>query len=181
MTEIWKCIDGYEGYKVSSLGRVIGKTGKVLKQQLNSKTGYFHVNIRKSNKQRTTTVHRLVAEAFIPKVEGKNQVNHKNGDKTLNIPQNLEWVTASENRKHAYSIGLFDKDKIIERGMKGGKSARERLGKSIVLKNNKGDAFAFSSVREACESLNLDRRTLQRVLGKEKHFKTIKGFTADYL
>lgn len=117
--EIWKNIDGYEGqYQVSNYGNVRGlerkvsnHTGiltvkpKMLKQGKNHK-GYPIVYLSKNNKQKTITVHRLVAIAFIPKIENKPQVNHIDGDKTNNHVDNLEWCDNSENQIHAYRLGL---------------------------------------------------------------------------
>lgn len=68
--------------------------------------GYKVVKLRNKNKVVTCKVHRLVALTFIPNPENKPQVNHKDGNKLNNNVDNLEWVTASENIKHAKSLGL---------------------------------------------------------------------------
>lgn len=81
---------------VSSTGRK-----KVNHGQLNSK-GYYMIRKGKLG----TGVHRVVAEAFLPNPENKEQVNHINGIKVDNRVENLEWVTSSENQKHSYALGL---------------------------------------------------------------------------
>ena len=81
-------------------------TGKVLKQSV-SKRGYFVVNIRVNGKRRPYGVHQLVADAFVTQVEGKNDVNHKDGNKLNNNDWNLEMCNDDENKDHAWKSGLM--------------------------------------------------------------------------
>lgn len=112
--EIWRPIVGYEGlYEISNLARIksLSKAGSPGEQflKLGAKdlsTGYSNVQITKSSKPLTKRIHRLVAEAFLVKPEGLHCVNHKDGVKANNLLENLEWVTYSENVKHAYRLGL---------------------------------------------------------------------------
>lgn len=102
----WREIANYPGCYVSSFGQVIGVDGKQRKAQVNKK-GY--VNVSLFNK--TVDVHRLVANAFVANPFNKPQVNHKNGIKWDNRAENLEWVTPSENCKHAIANGLVPTNK----------------------------------------------------------------------
>ena len=106
-------IEGYEGlYIVTSDGVVIGlKSGKQLKPS--NVHGYLRVKLYKDAKPKSYQVHRLVASAFIPNEQGKEQVNHKDGDKGNNNVANLEWLTQSENQIHAYLNGLNNTDHAI--------------------------------------------------------------------
>lgn len=105
--EEFKPIEGYEGiYEISSLGNVrIIKTGKFKKNQTNN-TGYSMVVLWHGKQAKGFLIHRLVAKAFIPNPDNLSDVNHKNGIKTDNRADNLEWLTRSQNHKHAYDIGL---------------------------------------------------------------------------
>ena len=105
MEEIWRDIEGFEGlYQVSNFGRIKRvTTGKILKGDKNN-DGYLRVKLYKNNTKSNKSIHRLVAEAFIPNPENKPQVNHINEDKTNNSLDNsldnLEWMTAKENINH---------------------------------------------------------------------------------
>jgi len=120
--EIWKDIDGYSGiYQVSNLGRVRSTDRyviancnggiKLLKGKLfhptlrkpkGRKDGYYVVNLQK----KTHLVHALVLRTFVPNIENKPTVNHKDGNKKNNKLSNLEWATYSENNQHALDNNL---------------------------------------------------------------------------
>lgn len=96
-----------EKYSVSETGEVKSLfTGKLLKQSV-SKRGYLVVNVRVNGKRRPYPVHKLVAEAYLPVVEGKSHVNHIDGDKLNNHKDNLEWCNDLENKEHAWATGLM--------------------------------------------------------------------------
>ena len=113
--EIWKDIPGYETYyQVSNLGRIKSLNryyngrnlkGKLLKLSMN-RFGYLRFTAKKDNITKTLHVHRIVLLTFNPNDEIK-QVNHIDGNKTNNKLENLEWCTDSENKIHAYKIGLM--------------------------------------------------------------------------
>lgn len=110
MIELWKDIPGYENkYQVSSMGKIksfMHKNARLLKPIV-EKDGYLVVNLYCKRKQVMRKVHRLVGEAFVPKIDGKNCINHKNCDKRDNRIENLEWCNNQENMDHAYENELI--------------------------------------------------------------------------
>ena len=106
-------IVGYEGtYSINKNGDIIShfENGKVeYRKFLINETGYCYIQLWKNNKGKSLKIHRLVAQSFIPNPNNKPHVNHKNGIKTDNRVENLEWCTRSENMIHAYSNGLLKK------------------------------------------------------------------------
>lgn len=115
MEEIWKDIAEYDGLyqisnhgRVKSLDRIIMRCdgsirhfrGRILRHG-GAKKGYAIIQLSENGKVRGHAIHRLVAEAFIPNPENKKEVNHKNGIKSDNRDENLEWSSRSENNRHA--------------------------------------------------------------------------------
>jgi hypothetical protein len=97
--ELWKDIEGFENYQVSSWGRVRGANG-ILKPYKNKK-GYLKVGLMNGGKSHKKRVNRLVAMAFIDNPNGCPFVDHIDGNKENNSITNLRWVTDRENREYA--------------------------------------------------------------------------------
>lgn len=108
--EIWKDIEGFEGYyQVSNLGNVkslnykrSGKA-KLLSPKKHNK-GYLQIQLNNGNANKTFTIHRLVAQAFISNPDKLPCVNHKDEDKTNNRAENLEWCSSKYNAKYSASL-----------------------------------------------------------------------------
>lgn len=175
--EIWKDVVGYEGlYQVSNLGRVkslartvIRSNGvplyckeKVLKTAKIS--GYPLVDLRKKGNRKVIQVHRLICLAFLPNPENKPQVNHKNGVKTDNRLENLEWATRSENSKHAFLIGL-NKPNML----KGEKIGTSKLTEKQVIQIKHGNKGLTR--KQISAKYGIDPTTVSKIiLGKSwKH------------
>lgn len=102
--EIWKDVIGHEGlYKVSNQGNVMSFRKNINGVNVGSKmcNGYMSVSFGRG---KTALIHKVVAMAFLHKIDGKNQINHKNGKRDDNRVENLEWVNNSENNKHAFDV-----------------------------------------------------------------------------
>lgn len=167
MNEIWKDIFGYEGYyQVSNTGKVKNVNTNHIKHSTLANTGYLVITLYKDNKGKTLTIHRLVAQAFIPNPDNKPQVNHIDGNKTNNNITNLEWVTAKENIRHI--IGLGFKPVCNTRG-KFGKDNKRSTKIGQYSKNGKLLNIYYGG-NEIKKKLNLSTATniLEVVKGKRK-------------
>jgi hypothetical protein len=145
--EIWKDINGYEGYyqisnqgNVRSVDRFDGvhdRKGTIIKPNL-KQNGYLQVGLRMHSKRKWIGVHRLVAIHFIENPDNKPQVNHIDGNKQNNTINNLEWVTAKENQNHATKLGLR---KNMPKGKKhcyyGKFGADSHSAKQVIRRNPK--------------------------------------------
>lgn len=172
MSEEWKQSQFDSGYEVSSLGRVRSKdrmvsqkecgrasgyerllSGRQIKPFISKKTGYVQVNF--SGKSRHS-VHRLVAMEFCEGYQDGLIVNHKNGDRSDNRAENLEWVTAAKNNAHAFrelgrkpsSLGMFGGDHPTSKAV---------IGTDLITGHHFLYASAMDAVREGFDSSCISR------------------------
>lgn len=173
MTEKWTPVAGYEGlYEVSdqgrvkSLGRLIRSKGnghrnipeRVLKPCMNP-NGYAMVALCKDGVIERVGIHRVVAKAFIPEVEGKPFVNHINAVRNDNRACNLEWCTQKENIQHAVRIG----------------TKKPPQGKQLV----RSDGVIFESITAAARAIGSPHSNIQFHLKGERNH--VKGYTFAYV
>lgn len=177
--EEWRYIKNYPNYMVSNLGRVKNiQTKKILKASLQSK-GYLSVNLYKRNIGYNKTIHRLVAEAFLPNPDNLPQVNHKDECKTNNFAGttdndftdgNLEWCDNKYNSNFGTRNLRLSTTKI-----------NQKKGKPILQYTLDGEFVKeWSSATEAANYLGCDKGHICKCCNKIPHYKTHKGFVWKY-
>lgn len=151
--EIWKDIKNYEGlYQVSNLGKVKGVIKNIVLSPANN-SGYMRVNLYKDGKRNMKSVHRLVAEAFIPNPENKKTVDHINHIRDDNRVENLQWATPTEQN-----------DEI--RNKRAGESLRKTHGDKV--ENVVINGVEYNSRREAARQLGFNRTSLSYAINVNK-------------
>ena len=157
MKEIWKPIPDFPEYFVSNRGIVIShKLGKIriLKPGFNG-YGYKIVSICGENGPITRAIHRLVLLAFIGKPPPKYETNHKNGVKTDNRVENLEWITHKENVQHSFDNNF----QISARGEQNGKS-KLKNGEVWLIKRLLGIETKILTI---AKMFNVDSKTIRNI------------------
>lgn len=188
MKEEWKPLKGFEQYYlISNKGNVysirrnrllkgyyIGGHSIQTKKYFKERHWYLGVSLCVKCKEIRLLIHRLVAEHFIPNPENKPFVNHKDGIKDHNEYTNLEWVTSSENVKHAYDNNLAEVYPNENTRIAFELNNELRKKPIIDIKSN----IKFNSIREAYISLNISKTAVRKSLKEDKdiyqgkyHFK----------
>lgn len=169
-----KDVAGYEGlYIIDSLcnvvslpkvqGRHLHNKYKILTQKMN-KFGYYEVALAKDGVMKTFLVHRLMAKAFVPNPDNLPQVNHKNGIKSDNRIENLEWCTKRENTVHAFKNNLSNfGDDALGRIMK--YNALHGYCKVCIAKD--GEYHEFDSPKEAAAFIGTNKDNVTRAIRKQ--------------
>lgn len=157
----WKQVTQFPKYEVCKETQQIRKIGKtrVLSQRMDQ-YGYLRINLDIDNgKFKTRRVHQVVAWAYVDGYRKGLTVNHKNGIKTDNRPENLEWVSLSDNLKHGWETGLY-KDFIYD-------PENDTSRYPLELTNSFGKTHA-NSIREAARIIGCAHSTISSRLRKSK-------------
>lgn len=160
---MWKKIKRNDNYSINKQGQVRNdKTSHIKKPTLNKRNGYLVVDLYKDNKREKVTVHRLVAEAFIPNPENKPTVDHIDGNRQNNSVDNLRWATYSEQNSRFKTVGVRSEPIIVkhyeEKRKKRGGGHEAWLGIIEVLE--------FDSISEAAKYFNCTISNISLMLEK---------------
>ena len=188
MDEIWKPIEGYEGYyEVSNLGRVRslerfiqrkgthgGQTvhGKIKSQETNNK-GYLMVNLMKNNRTRVVTVHRLVATAFVENPSPKEFVfvNHKDENTLNNRAENLEWCTPKYNSNYGTNI-----ERIRNRSCE----ASGIHPVETIVTFPSGAVTIFPSMKNASKMLGVSKKLICDIRNGKRKSNVVNGMKIEF-
>ena len=144
--EIWKKVDGYDNYSVSSEGRVRNdKTLRILKAK-RSKKGYMCVGLCRNGKMKSFRVHRLVGQAFLPNPENKECIDHINCIRDDNRVENLRWCSHKENMNNPLSR---INNREAQKGKHSGKNHPSSRAVVAINIENSSITIEFSSMRQA--------------------------------
>lgn len=156
--EVWKRFNDF--LEVSNFGNV--KSHKKIINGEVCKNGYKRIHVSNNGTQYKYLVHRLVAETFIENPLNKPQVNHIDGNKQNNKVENLEWVTCSENNKHAYKTNL--------KSAKGENNGFCKLTEKQVLEirslYEKGKHNGYNA-NELAKKYNVSSKTILNIINKK--------------
>lgn len=168
MIELWKSITGYDNYAVSNLGKVKNlSNGKVLKP-INAGNGYLRVGLYSNGKQKLVSLHRLVANAFIPNYKNLPQINHKNENKADNCVENLEWCTPKYNSNYGTKV-----TRVVNTKQTNGiyEKFKDKIRKAIYCVETRK---IYPSIKIASEITGLDRGGLSKACTGA--YKTCGGY-----
>lgn len=177
MEEIWKDIKGYEGlYQISTNGRVksllkvtkfgnrLKVNGEMILKPALGKRGYYVVSLNHNGKSKTFTIHRLIAEAFIPNPLNKKFIDHINTIKTDNRIENLRWVTNKENSNNILTL-KHSSESTSKKWKDGCYNNRNNIHYRKVQQFDKeGNLIAtYDSIVEAAKITGIDRSSISAV------------------
>ena len=162
---MYKTIPDYPDYVAFENGNVYSKRRHRLMRPSKKKTGYYELAMYNSNGVKYFSVHRIIAELFIEKPKGAEEVNHINGNKSDNSAKNLEWVTHGNNLKHAYETKLREQDVSPK--------------KVVAISITDGTRLVFKSIYRAARELKISQGNICMACKKQRPYAG--GYYWEYL
>lgn len=155
----WKILKENENYSINEKGEIKNNiTKKILSPSINKDSGYYQIDLWKNNKSRKYTLHRLIANNFIPNLENKPTVDHIDGNRLNNDISNLRWATYSEQNSRFNTFGVrSEKIKVI---------------------NVNGEELIFNRIKDVAEHFNCNISNISQMLKKGTFGK--RGKTRNY-
>lgn len=155
----WKILKENENYSINEKGEIKNNiTKKILSPSINKDSGYYQIDLWKDNKSKKYTLHRLVANNFIPNLENKPTVDHIDGNRLNNDISNLRWATYSEQNSRFNTFGVrSEKIKVI---------------------NVNGEELIFNRIKDVAEHFNCNISNISQMLKKGTFGK--RGKTRNY-
>lgn len=184
MEEIWKDIEGFKNYQVSSLGNVrrldgyikhnkggLKKwQGKILKPVLRN-TGYYFVSLCENGKRKDFPLHKLVATAFIPNPNNYPCIDHIDTIRTNNAVTNLRWVTHKMNQNNPITLVNMSKSQINDPNRS--KKINQYTTDGVLVK-------CWPSLMEIGRVLNYSCNSISKCCSKKPHYNTAYGYKWEF-
>lgn len=167
MTTI-KQVRDFPEYMITDDGRIFSanyrKSGRIKElSACDNSRGYLHVILCKDKQRFDKVIHRLVAEAFLPNPENKKDVNHKNGIRTDNRVENLEWATRKENIQHSFDVLHRKPSGNIKRGQ------QNPFAKCLVQIKNGEIIAEFYGCPEAQRNTGINSQHISECCKNKRH------------
>ena len=161
--EIYKEIPGWEGlYLISNFGNVLSLKNNLKLKPIVNNMGYGRIQLFKNGYKTRHYIHRLVAENFVDGYFEGAVVNHKDFNKMNNRADNLEWVSPSENSKHAYDNGH---------------NPGSFKTKAYMLITEDGDLLGkFDTLRESCPFIGIGHTKLYQLVANGGYIPKLNAF-----
>lgn len=160
-------IKDFPQYEINTKGQVRNSKGKLLKGCISSR-GYQMVHLRTKDTNKLCSVHRLVAETFIPNPLHLSEINHKDENKLNNNVSNLEWCSSEYNKNYGTRNKRISKTK---------RNHTYNTKQVLCIETN----IIYPSVREAQRQTGIDNSQISAVCNHKKNYKTAGGYHWKYI
>ena len=176
----WVKIKRNQNYSINRLGEVRNdKTGRIKNVYINKENGYKTVDLYSNNQSTKVTLHRLLAEAFIPNPDNKPCIDHKDGNRQNNSISNLRWASYSENNSRFGTIGVRSQKVKVSHF----KEVRNKRGGGHLAWGDVDKVLYFDKVTDCAEYFDCSIGNIKQMqkLGTIGRRGRTRGYLIEYI